>query len=106
MTLESEAAKGPSEKSHHPVWRFVKILLGIVLLVLGVVGLFLPVLQGVLFLLLALAILSSESARVRRFRDALKRRYPGPWEKAEAFKERFFQRFRGKRGERDDDGGP
>jgi uncharacterized membrane protein YbaN (DUF454 family) len=47
---------------------------GIALIALGIVGLFLPVLQGVLFILAGLAILSSHSPRARRLLDALKSR--------------------------------
>ena len=43
---------------------------------LGLVGLFLPVLQGILFLLIGLAFLARTSARARWFRLRLKRRYP------------------------------
>ncbi len=43
---------------------------------LGVVGLFLPVLQEILFLLIGLALLARTSTRARWFRQRLKRRYP------------------------------
>jgi uncharacterized membrane protein YbaN (DUF454 family) len=79
----------------HPVWRGVKITLGLILLPLGVVGLFLPFLQGVLFLLVAVALLSSEVPFVARLRDRVRRRYPRPWEKAEEFGRRLKLRFRG-----------
>lgn len=95
--VDTEAACVPGKKRDHPVWRFFKIVLGVIFLILGVVGLFLPVLQGVLFLLLALAILSTESRRVRRLRDGLRQRYPGPWEKAEAWKESLGAWWRSKR---------
>jgi uncharacterized membrane protein YbaN (DUF454 family) len=56
--------------------RALKIALGVSMVGLGVVGLFLPFLQGVLFLLIGLGILSSESRRVRRLLDRLRNRYP------------------------------
>ncbi len=43
---------------------------------LGVLGLFLPVLQGILFLLIGLALLARTSARARWLRQSLKKRYP------------------------------
>jgi len=66
-----------------------KIAVGMGFMGLGFVGLFLPVLQGVLFMLVGLAILSTESRRVRRFRDEIKRRHPGPWRQAHALKDRM-----------------
>jgi len=47
---------------------------GLSLIVLGIVGLFLPVLQGVLFILAGLAILSSHSPLALRILEALKAR--------------------------------
>jgi uncharacterized protein len=48
------------------------------LVVLGVIGLFLPILQGTLFLIMGLGLLSRESSRVRSLlvwaRDRLPRR--------------------------------
>lgn len=56
------------------VVRAGKIMLGIGCLVLGVVGLFLPFLQGILFLIIGLTLLSGESARVRSWLEWLRRR--------------------------------
>ena len=83
----------PPQKHSHPVWRMTKIIVGVGFLGLGFVGLFLPILQGVLFLLIGLAILSTESRRVRRLRDEIKRRHPGPWKRAEAVKHRMRKWF-------------
>jgi uncharacterized protein YqgC (DUF456 family) len=58
-----------------PVSRARKIfdwVAGISLLLLGIVGLVLPVLQGVLLILAGLAILSSHSALARRAHEAVK----------------------------------
>jgi uncharacterized membrane protein YbaN (DUF454 family) len=88
--------QGLEGSATHPVWRGVKITLGLILLPLGVVGIFLPFLQGVLFLLVAIALLSSEVPFVARLRDRVRARYPGPWEKAEAFGRRIKARFHGK----------
>lgn len=45
---------------------------GVSLILLGIVGLVVPVLQGVLFILGGLAILSSHSAHARRAQEAIK----------------------------------
>ena len=60
-----------------PVSRARKVLdwiVGVSLLLLGIVGLVLPGLQGILFILAGLAILSSHSALARRVQEALKSR--------------------------------
>lgn len=56
--------------------RLGKIVLGWVFLVLGVLGLFLPVLQGVLFLAIGLAILATEQIWAHRLLTWLRRRFP------------------------------
>lgn len=50
--------------------------LGYGFLVLGVAGLFLPILQGVLFILIGLAILSRHARWAENLVARLKRRYP------------------------------
>lgn len=91
-------------KPAHPVWRMTKVVVGIALLGLGVVGLFLPILQGVLFLFLGLALLSTESRRVRGVMVRLKRRHRGPWKRAEAMKKRISRWIHAKRGARSEKG--
>jgi uncharacterized protein len=58
--------------------RVARIAFGGILVVLGVIGLFLPILQGTLFLIMGLGLLSRESSRVRSLlvwgRDRLPRR--------------------------------
>jgi len=58
------------------VKRYSLMAAGWALLPLGVVGLFLPVLPGVLFLIIGLSILSVEYEWARRWVLALKRRFP------------------------------
>ena len=58
-----------------PVSRARKIfdwIAGVSLILLGIVGLVLPVLQGILFILAGLAILSSHSAYARRLQEAIR----------------------------------
>jgi uncharacterized protein len=81
----------PPRKPTHPVWRITKVIAGLCLLVLGIAGLFLPILQGVLFIFLALALLATESRRVQVLLDTLKRRHPGPWAQVERVKRRIFK---------------
>ncbi|SHE88462.1 Putative transmembrane protein (PGPGW) [Desulfacinum infernum DSM 9756] len=56
--------------------RTVRIVAGTLLLVLGVAGLFLPVLQGALFIALGLVVLGREIPWVARLLDRLAQRYP------------------------------
>jgi hypothetical protein len=81
--------QGRPGSAKHPVWRGIKIAIGSILIPLGIVGLFLPFLQGVLFLLVGFALLASEIPLVARFRDRIRSRYPGPWDKAEELGERI-----------------
>ena len=77
------------KKAAHPIWRMAKVVAGVCLLILGVVGLFLPILQGVLFLFLGLAVLATENRHAREVVETLKRRHPGPWRQAEKLKTRI-----------------
>lgn len=56
--------------------RLTKIVLGWFFLVLGVLGLFLPILQGALFLAIGLAILATEQVWAHRLLTWLRRRFP------------------------------
>jgi uncharacterized membrane protein YbaN (DUF454 family) len=56
--------------------RLVVLLLGWGFVALGVAGLFLPVLQGVLFLLIGLFILSSEYVWAHRLLETIRNRFP------------------------------
>lgn len=60
----------------HPLWRTVRVVIGAALIPIGIVGLFVPVLQGVILLLVAFALLAGEIPLVRERRDKLRRRYP------------------------------
>lgn len=69
--------------------------LGSFFLALGVAGLFLPFLQGLLFLVLAAAILSLASERVDGWLfGLLSERWPGFWRRVERFRTRVRWRFR------------
>ena len=57
--------------------RLIVQLVGWAFIVVGIVGLFLPVLQGILFLLIGLIILSTEYHWARRLLEKVKARFPG-----------------------------
>jgi uncharacterized membrane protein YbaN (DUF454 family) len=67
------------------VKRVALIVAGWALLLLGAVGLLLPVLPGVLFLVVGLSILSVEYEWARRWVVALRRRFPTANRKLEGF---------------------
>jgi uncharacterized membrane protein YbaN (DUF454 family) len=56
--------------------RVLILILGWCFILLGIVGLFLPILQGVLFLLIGLIILSSEYAWAHHLLAKLRQRFP------------------------------
>jgi uncharacterized membrane protein YbaN (DUF454 family) len=58
------------------VKKFVLLLLGWGFIVLGIIGLFLPILQGVLFLIVGLIILSSEYVWARKLLLKIRSRFP------------------------------
>ncbi len=68
--------------------RIVILALGWGFILLGIVGLVLPVLQGFLFLLIGLALLSSESKTARRILERLRVRYPGLSERIDLAEQR------------------
>ncbi len=65
------------------------LIIGWAFIVLGVIGLFLPILQGVLFILIGLGILSSRSEIIKRFLKHLEERYPQHHERVEAWREKI-----------------
>lgn len=77
-------------KPERKYWRH---FVGWPLLLLGVVGLALPFLQGILFIVVALTILAPEVPALRRLVRALRRRYPAVFEKAAEIKCALKRRF-------------
>jgi uncharacterized membrane protein YbaN (DUF454 family) len=65
--------------------RLAFIAAGWILLMLGAVGLFLPILPGVLLLIVGLSILSVEYAWARRWMISLRRRFPATDKKLQGF---------------------
>ncbi len=79
--------------------RAVVLVVGWAFILLGIAGLFLPVLQGILFLLIGLFILSTEYVWAHNLLQKLKRRFPKiaaqfdlAKEKAEQKMARMFRR--------------
>jgi uncharacterized protein len=69
--------------------RFFRIFFGILCLILGVIGLFLPVLQGILFIIIGLLILAPESKKIQRLLVWLRQKYPAIFAKAELIKQKY-----------------
>ena len=60
----------PARRRFRP-WRALRIASGFLLLALGIIGLFLPILQGVLMILAGLAVLGKDLPWSRRITDRL-----------------------------------
>jgi uncharacterized membrane protein YbaN (DUF454 family) len=56
--------------------RIAVLTIGWAFILLGIVGLFLPILQGILFILIGLLILSTEYVWAHNLLEKLKRRFP------------------------------
>ncbi len=89
----SRRKRGPARRHKNPVRRLVIVGAGWTFMVLGVLGLFLPILQGVLFLAIGLILLSSVSPRVRLLRQRLCKRYPALSRHLEAARVWLKKRF-------------
>lgn len=63
----------PKPHDHPPLKRLLRNIAGIVLVLLGIVGLFVPVMQGLLFLVLGLALIDLPVKH--RAHEALKARF-------------------------------
>jgi uncharacterized protein len=72
--------------------RFFRIAFGIFSLILGVIGLFLPILQGILFIVIGLLILAPESKLIRRLLARFRMKYPALFKKGRKIKRRFFRK--------------
>lgn len=85
-------------RPRHPAdytWRDgVRIAAGVVMLVLGLLGLVFPVLQGILFLIVAFFLLAPYSRPFRRALAWLRLKYPRTHHHARHVKRRYFTRRR------------
>jgi len=94
MIRTRSMARARGQRSRRPFPRFgwaTRVGLAIVgwaLVVLGVIGWFLPVLQGWLTLFMGLAVLSLTSQRLHSFLRERFRRWPRGWRRLEKFRRR------------------
>ncbi len=65
-------------------------------IILGILGLFLPVLQGILFIMIGLAILSTRSELVQRLLKRFEQRYPQYHARVEETKKKILGWFKRK----------
>lgn len=86
--------------------RIMVLIVGWAFILLGIAGLFLPVLQGILFLLIGLVILSSEYVWAHHLLRRLRERFPGVAQQAERAKERAHGWLRRITGRAPDSGTP
>lgn len=78
------------------VKRVMVYILGWGFILLGIVGLFLPILQGLVFLLIGLLILSKESRLARNLIHRIRNRFPEQFQKVVDLKKRLKNRILGK----------
>ena len=64
----------PAPTSRSPFWRLARLIAGWTLVALGILGLFLPVVQGVALILAGLALLAPDVPFARRWLNWLKNR--------------------------------
>lgn len=86
--------------------RIVVLALGWMFILLGVAGLFLPVLQGILFLFIGLIILSTEYVWAHHLLRRVRERFPGLARQADHAKERAHVWLRRVTGRAPDSGPP
>lgn len=71
-----------------PMRRILVLALGWALILLGVAGLFLPLLQGVALIVVGLYVLSRESKTARRLLERLRERHPELYARVRRLRER------------------
>lgn len=76
-----------------PITRILLVFVGWVLVAIGIAGLVLPGIQGILTILLGLAVLSVASRTIHRLLRALLHRWPWLWEKIERFRAKVHDKL-------------
>lgn len=69
--------------------RFIRLILGWLFIILGVLGLFLPILQGILFLAIGFVLLAPDVPFFKRMMKKIKKRYPAIAERASEISKKF-----------------
>ena len=93
--MAPEPIPAPKEPARTPLKRVLVLMVGWSFILLGIAGLFLPILQGILFLLIGLFILSTEYIWAHHLLERLRARYPRLSAVAHQAKERA-ERWMGK----------
>jgi membrane protein implicated in regulation of membrane protease activity len=90
-----DANPSPGGRRRYVAWQdmtwkdYVRITAGVVMFVLGIVGLVLPILQGVLFLIISAILLAPYSRWVSKQLDRGERRFPWISAKARSITQRW-----------------
>ena len=79
--------------NRHGVRSVARIAFGILFLALGIIGLFLPVLQGILFIIVGLLLLAPYSRRIRKLVASFRLKYPALHRAALAIKKKAASIF-------------
>ncbi|MBE9546986.1 MAG: hypothetical protein IMF10_05790 [Proteobacteria bacterium] len=66
--------------------RVLRYVIGLTFIVLGIIGCFLPILQGILFLIIGIITLAPEVPVFQKILSRLQEKYPVIFRKAETFK--------------------
>jgi uncharacterized membrane protein YbaN (DUF454 family) len=70
-------------------------IIGWFFVLLGILGLFLPILQGILFIMIGLTVLSSRSKMIGRLLKRLEERFPHQYEQMDVWKGKITRWFKG-----------
>jgi len=76
--------------------RALRHVFGWFFIVLGIIGLFLPILQGILFIIVGISILTPEIPLFHRVMIRLEDNYPEAFQKVHRMKQWFFELWKGK----------
>ncbi len=79
------------------------MILGWALILLGIIGLFVPILQGVLLILLGLLVLSRESQWAHRRLNTLRQRFPAADRRMRDWQQKFRRYRQGRKGSSEDE---